>query len=285
MANENVLNADGTLNGTPASKWTPIGKNTTSTDSYTGTLDGKGHTIRGLYVNEDSDYSGLFAKSKGTIKNINIKDSYIKGNYYVASFVGYGYSNCVISNCSSNARIEGTAYNGGIAGETYGKIENCYFAGKLTSTSSSTNAVVSDYYNRGTITNCYYIDTCGLTSTRATAKTAEEFASGEVCYLLNNGVTDGTQIWYQNIDLGETDSLPTLDNSHYTVYKLGTDYTNKTFDVNKDGKRDNADVAYILKYASGTITEEQIPDLNAADVNNDGSVDVLDAISLMNILA
>lgn len=180
MANENVLNADGTLNGTPASKWTPIGKNTTSTDSYTGTLDGKGHTIRGLYVNEDSDYSGLFAKSKGTIKNINIKDSYIKGNYYVASFVGYGYSNCVISNCSSNARIEGTAYNGGIAGETYGKIENCYFAGKLTSTSSSTNAVVSDYYNRGTITNCYYIDTCGLTSTRATAKTTEEFASGEV---------------------------------------------------------------------------------------------------------
>lgn len=85
--------------------------------------------------------------------------------------------------------------------------------------------------------------------------------------------------------MGETDSLPTLDNSHYTVYKLGTDYTNKTFDVNKDGKRDNADVAYILKYASGTITEEQIPDLNAADVNNDGSVDVLDAISLMNILA
>ena len=80
-------------------------------------------------------------------------------------------------------------YNGGIAGDTKGSIENCYFAGKLTSTSDLSNAITSDYYNEGTLTNCYYIDTCGLSSTRATAKTADEFASGAVCYLLNGSLS------------------------------------------------------------------------------------------------
>ncbi|MGN0561702.1 MAG: dockerin type I repeat-containing protein, partial [Candidatus Fimenecus sp.] len=46
-------------------------------------------------------------------------------------------------------------------------------------------------------------------------KTTEQFASGEVAYLLNSGVSDGTQKWYQT--LGE-DGAPTLDNTCGTVY-------------------------------------------------------------------
>ena len=51
------------------------------------------------------------------------------------------------------------------------------------------------------------------------AKTAQQFASGEVCSLLNHGVSDGSQYWYQNIDNdGEKDQAPVADSSHGTVY-------------------------------------------------------------------
>ena len=48
--NENVLNENGTLNGTPANTWTPIGLYVSDNlAEYTGTFDGQGHTISGLY--------------------------------------------------------------------------------------------------------------------------------------------------------------------------------------------------------------------------------------------
>lgn len=51
------------------------------------------------------------------------------------------------------------------------------------------------------------------------AKTATQFDSGEVCSLLNKGVTDGSQYWYQNIDNdAEKDAVPVPDRSHGTVY-------------------------------------------------------------------
>ena len=54
---------------------------------------------------------------------------------------------------------------------------------------------------------------CGLTSNIATSVTAEQLESGEVTYLLNKKVTDGTQAWYQTIG---TDSLPKFNGK--TVY-------------------------------------------------------------------
>ena len=53
------------------------------------------------------------------------------------------------------------------------------------------------------------------TEENVSAKTATQFTSGEVAYLLNSGVTDGKQVWYQTLG---TDSCPTLDNTHGTVY-------------------------------------------------------------------
>ncbi|MCC8131109.1 MAG: hypothetical protein LIO72_05090 [Ruminococcus sp.] len=61
------------------------------------------------------------------------------------------------------------------------------------------------------------IDSGTVTSTASV--TTDEFASGEVAYLLNNGVTNGTQVWYQTIG---TDAYPVFDNTHMTVY-AGTD--------------------------------------------------------------
>ena len=78
--NTNVL-VNGTLNSNTDNftSWTPIGKNT---NAYTGTFDGQGYTISGLYLNDSNlDFVGLFgyAGSNGTVKNVGVVDSYFNG--------------------------------------------------------------------------------------------------------------------------------------------------------------------------------------------------------------
>lgn len=77
VANENLLDDDGTLNITPNFQWIPIGN--IDNPYYSGVFDGKGYSISGLYINESLRYTGLFARSGGTIKNLIITDSYING--------------------------------------------------------------------------------------------------------------------------------------------------------------------------------------------------------------
>ena len=227
VANENLLDSSGNVQGTPKYNWTPIGRGySNSSDSYNGVFDGTGYSISGLYSNGTENYCGFFGKmNKGTIKNLSIVDSYFGKSscYYVGSFVGYGYRYSNIENCYSNATTVGLHYCCGIAGETKGTVSNCLYNGKIKSTRNS-NAIATDYKSYGKLTNCYYNENCGLSSSRATAVTAAQLSSGEVAYLLNG---DQSAInWYQNVDKGEKDNAPTLNSEHYRVYKGDNIYTN-----------------------------------------------------------
>ena len=258
VANENLLDSSGNVQGTPKYNWTPIGRGySNSSDSYNGVFDGAGYSISGLYSKGTGLYCGFFGQvNKGTIKNLSIVDSYFGENscYYVGTFVGYSYGN--IENCYSNATIVGLIYCGGIAGTMKGTISDCLYNGKIKGTDNS-NAIASDRYNYGTITNCYYKENCGLSSSRATSVTDEQLASGEVAYLLNG---DYSAInWYQNIDKGEKDKLPTLNSEHYKVYKGENIYTN---DINKHSHIYNNGICNICnkacthgKYENGICSE------------------------------
>ena len=153
---------------------------------YSGTFDGCGHTISGL--NFSSASSALFAQNSGTIKNLGIAEATIDGG-------ANGYL------CQTN---EGT-------------IKNCFFMGTATGSSQGAGGICQT--NNGTITNCYYLadsETDAIEGT--TYKTTDQFKSGEVCYLLNEGNTDGTQIWYQNL-AAEGDTWPVCNNTgNNTVY-------------------------------------------------------------------
>ena len=281
VANENLLDSSGNVQGTPKYNWVPIGKVYSSgSDSYNGVFDGTGYSISGLYSNGTENYCGFFGKmNKGTIKNLSIVDSYFGKSscYFVGSFVGYGHSYSNIENCYSNATIVGWYYCGGIAGETKGTVSNCLYNGKIKGTMNS-NAIASDRYNEGTITNCYYNENCGLSSSRATSVTDDQLSSGEVAYLLNGDQSDIK--WYQNIDKGEKDNVPTLNIEHYTVYKNNNGYTNILLgDVNDDGKVDRKDAVLILKNISG-IALDKFSTENA-DYNGDGVINSLDVIAIM----
>jgi len=133
----------------------------------------------------------------------------------------------------------GRGYSGGITGqvalgEEDFNLSDCYNYGSVLAEEwKEIYGAISGYCaaKKDGIKNNYYLDTLPVKGflgeaeiandeELAKAKTAEQFKSGEEAYLLNNEVTDGSQVWYQNIDNGETpDAYPVLDDTHGTVYR------------------------------------------------------------------
>ena len=140
--------------------WTPIG--TSYDNSYTGTFDGGGHTIKGLTVTTNDQFVGLFGylNRAGTVKNVVMEGIQITSNHMfgcTGGVVGYSWGtieNCSVSGsvsgtdcvggvvgsqkagsiigCSSSATVKGTHYVGGVAGEKWGTIIACYATGNVT---------------------------------------------------------------------------------------------------------------------------------------------------------
>lgn len=120
--------------------WTPIGKNTET--GFTGTFDGQGYTIRGLYQDVEDTCVGLFGAVRGadakimhltvagTI-NVGGRVSYVGG---IAAYVSGSDADgkAEITDCHSRVSITVTAIRtldagvAGIAGQSSNaKIENC----------------------------------------------------------------------------------------------------------------------------------------------------------------
>ena len=254
--NENLLDSlqydtEGNVsNGSDFISWTPIadwmGNRTTQ---YSGTFDGNNKTVSGLYFNGDSTCIGLFGSSEsdGNIKNVGVVDSYFKGNDHVGGVCGNnagtitncynagnltaiessatiggicGYNNGgTVTNCYNTGTVTATgsvASVGGVCGCCTAPISNCYNIGTVTATSSSADISGICGYNFGPIKNCYYL---ADTEDENGGKTTEQFASGEVAYLLSQGCSTGVgddaetydgSIWGQK--LGENgDTYPVLD--------------------------------------------------------------------------
>ena len=131
VLNGDVL-VDGDLNSDQTvvssfTKWTPIGDNN---KPYTGTFDGNGHEISGLYINSNAGYAGLFGciGSGGTVKNLTLTGSYISGDTYVGGICGLNGNGGSITNCSNSGAVTGDefAFVGGICGKNdWGSITGC----------------------------------------------------------------------------------------------------------------------------------------------------------------
>ena len=216
-----VLTADIDLNN---EAWTPIGPDTGS--AYTGTFDGRGHTVKNLSVtvNGQPGRAGLFGCVKdGTIRKLTVAGSVscTANQGWCGGIAGYAMDE-TIENCASlctvsctgiDARVGGIVglvdynsrtliirdcYNignitgngntgssdtGGICGFYMGgKISNCYNVGEITGSGYVSKIAVSAF-NNNRPTNCYYLSDTD-TDLNGTAKTAAEFANGDVLKLL-----------------------------------------------------------------------------------------------------
>ena len=195
---------------------------------YYGIFDGNNHTISNV-TRFDTGYEVITPQNFGTIKNVHVKNISDKcyGGEHTRQGIVCGDNYGIVENCSvENAVIETVAQEensiygkvmeyGALVGGNFGTIRGC-FASDITFDGEGVTWPLAHEFPYSTIENTYY--EANVESGDA-AKTAEQFASGEVCSLLNKGVTDGSQIWYQNIDNGaEQDAAPVADTSHGTVY-------------------------------------------------------------------
>lgn len=219
------LTEDIDLNG---EAWTPIGIGDAfyaRTPPYSGTFDGKGHTIKNLSIDSSAHYVGLFGYVYGgTIRNLTVSGS-VKGSEHTGGIAGAAnggtFENCanqcavqggttggiigfateegtlIVRDCYNVGSITTTTGNsvGGIIGQcinTSGTIRNCYNAGTVTGT-ASVGAIIG---NPGTnkIYNCYYLEgsvtRAGNGDKVSISKTATEFADGTVLALLKAGERD-----------------------------------------------------------------------------------------------
>ena len=108
--------------------WTPIG--TSVDNSYKGTFDGGGHTITGLTFTTNDKYAGLFGwlNKAGTVKNVVMEGVQITSNQIYGGSIGgvAGYSWGTIENCSVSGSVSGTVYVGGVVGaQIDGSITGC----------------------------------------------------------------------------------------------------------------------------------------------------------------
>ena len=122
---------------------------------FTGVLDGNGHTISDLTINQPTkDYIGLFGwvGSGGHVKNLGLKDVNIQGASYVGGVAGS--SSGAISSCYSTGSVGGYSCVGGLAGRNdHGSISMCYSTSTVGGFENSGGLVGWLYY--GSIDNCY----------------------------------------------------------------------------------------------------------------------------------
>ena len=140
--------------------WTPIG--TDYDNAYTGTFDGGGHTITGLTVTTNDEYAGLFGylgnfgNAAATVKNVVMEGIQITCNHrsgYAGGVAGFSWG--TIENCSVSGSVSGTVSVGGVVGiQRDGSITGCCSSATVKGT-LNVGGVAGQTNFGATLTACY----------------------------------------------------------------------------------------------------------------------------------
>lgn len=147
---------------------------------FTGNLDGQNYVISGLYINRPLVTNvGLFAdiNSGAVVRNVGMTDVQIKGNDIV----------------------------GGLVGENFGQIDNCYTAGMVTSygnnagglVGKNTNGQITKSYSAVSVSGINYVG--GLVGYNSAGRIENTYATGNVGGTLAVGGLVGWSIGQTNI--------------------------------------------------------------------------------------
>ena len=180
-------------------------------NNYTGTISNCYNTgsVSGL-----GNLGGVNGYNDGgTITNSYNAGSVSGTERYVGGVSGYNDGG-TITNCYNVGSVGGSGYVGGVNGWNKGIITNCYNTGSVSGTGVNVGGVIGRNESNASITNCYYDSTIYTgnaigandgTTEKVEGKTTEQFKTGEVAYLLQNG--QSAEIWGQTIG---TDTYPVL---------------------------------------------------------------------------
>ena len=229
--------------------WTPIGQNTGSLDetlAYSGTFNGNGHTISGLNVTGDFNYSGLFSYTEGaTIRNLTVAGSVTGPNESgtVGGIVGYA-SHGTIENCGNLCKVNGNAA-GGIVGHAYNTtISACYNAGAISGGSNAAGGLVGWFQgSKGEFYDCYNVGTVysdknsagGIVGLAGTCSVYNCYNAGAVTGVEAYGIGSGAEIknsYYPNGTTADPNAteMSTEEFADRTVLKALKDGKHKSED-------------------------------------------------------
>ncbi len=303
--NTPVLTSYGILNSDTSNfkTWSPIGN---SSLQFKGVFDGQCHTISGLYIDSATQSEvGLFGyvAQGATVKRICIDNSFFGGNTYVGGIAGRNAG--TIENCYTYCTVsDGASYVGGIAGYTVSSIKNCYNTGVVVSSDNYCGGISGGAGSSSNLSNCYYLSECakdgkgasqngignatnGNTTadngTYSTSKTIEEFASGEVAYLLQEANSE--QIWGQKTNVDG--AAPVFDTTgEYKVIASENDGYSLIFigDIVEDDVLDVYDYQQLVNTALSEkdVTEKE---LFFSDMNSDSILNVIDCSILERLIS
>lgn len=103
----------------PEHQWHSVGD---SANAAHVNIDGNGHFISGIYINSDRNYQGLFGVFCDTIKNLTLKNSFIRGNDFVGAVAGALIGAGSIRSVKVDAYVNGKDVIGGAVGSAGSRI-------------------------------------------------------------------------------------------------------------------------------------------------------------------
>ena len=191
-------------------------------DGFTGSLDGKGYKVDGLFMNRSTPFTRCVAfidffgyVGPKVVKNLaltNVNITAISGP--CAGFIGLN-STGTITNCYVTGSVTGNSRAAGFVRQNMGvgTIEDCYSECTVVTTGGSAGGFVE--YNTGTIKRCYA--TGDVTASHAVGGFARESTfSGVIqdCYCRGNVTSSGNNTAGGFIDHHRPDAI--IDNCYST---------------------------------------------------------------------
>ena len=227
-----------------ASESTPTIENCYNTGTISGSADEVGGVCGCNYADEGRT---------STIKNCyntGMVSSSSSGEYSFGGVCGKNHANsnstATIESSYNTGTVSGSGnYAGGVCGQNFAEpmtsevtatIESCYSTGSISGSGNYVGGICGQNYTNShdgslcaIISKCYYNsyfytgnavgNNYNDIVSDVEGKITAQFMNGEVCYLLNGGKTDGSQVWYQTLS-GSGEEYPNLnkDTENKTVY-------------------------------------------------------------------
>ncbi len=224
----------------PFQSFVPMG---TSSEPFRGTFDGGGYCLT-VHLTGSETVAPFGYVNGGKIKNLMVDGTITASGKFAAGIVGQiSDGSTVLEKCISSvdivSSVNGDGTHGGLVGVLDSgtlSMKSCGFTGSISGEKTNScggmvgysngtadiyNSFVAGEFalasndtrsntfvrNTCTLSNCYYLHPLVSTPSGAEPKNTYQFASGEVTWLLNEGVTEETQKWYQNFGEDEHPSL------------------------------------------------------------------------------
>lgn len=205
-------------------------------DVFTGTFDGKGHTVT-LDINAEKTYQGFIGSISGaTIKNLVVKGKITSTRGWVAGITPK-MVNSTIENCGVEVDIKLTDITASNIGEITGysetsTIKNCYASGSISGKIRYCGGITGQIQKKTDIENCYNTADISTTLTSAQrvggiagyANTTSAYTS-DITNCYNSGVITGSgqvgSIYGFMTKTTNSTNVYYLQNTHENIYGFG----------------------------------------------------------------